>query len=807
MASCRSPGCVHTDLLKNNLIEDPFYRTNEKKLQWIDKVDWEYQTTFSIDQEFLESQNIALLFKGLDTYADVFLNEQKILSADNMFREWRVNCKTILKPGENSLRILFHSPINTDLPKLEKLGYPLPAINDQSENGELGDKKVSIFARKAPYHYGWDWGPRFVTSGIWRPVVLRAWNYADIHNVQFIQNDVSKDVAAITAKMEINSNIDGEALLNIFSNETGQLVSKKVALRKGLNDVSVFMEINNPVLWWSNGLGAPHLYTIETSLSYNDKIVSGVNSQIGLRKIEVVREKDSAGTSFYFKLNGKPVFMKGANYIPSDIFLPRVTAADYENIIKSAADANMNMLRVWGGGIYENDVFYNLCDKYGILLWQDFMFACSMYPGDQYFLNNVKQEVIDNVVRLRNHPSIALWCGNNEMIDAWNNWGWKPLYTKDQQKSIFNAYKELFYNIIPGVVNEYDGTRYYWPSSPGSEYTKTSALQAGDFHYWGVWHGEEPFENFQSKIGRFVSEYGFQSFPEFKTVKSYTTPDDWNIESEVMMSHQRSGIGNLRIRDYLNMYYKTPKDFQSFLYVGQVLQAYGIKQAIEAHRRNMPYCMGTLYWQIDDCWPVASWSGMDYYKRWKALHYIAKKAYEPIISVPVIDNDNINFYIISDKQLPINATFRVKVMNFDGGELYRITEPVTIEANKSKSYLLISKRSLIGSNNPDKLVMVTQLTNNNEVLSENLTYFEQPKDLALDKPQIKVIIDRNEDGYSIELITDKLAKDVYLSLEENGFFSDNYFDLLPGVIKKISLKTDKEIDKDKIKIISLVDSY
>lgn len=805
------PGCVHTDLLADSLIKDPFYRTNEKDLQWIDKVDWEYETVFNLDGEFLGHEKIELEFMGLDTYTDIFLNGEKLLRTDNMFREWKVECKKQLKQGENRLRILLHSPVKTDIPKLEKLGYQLPAINDQSETGQLDDQKISIFARKAPYHYGWDWGPRFVTSGIWRPIYIKAWNNAKIENIQIIQSSLTKDLASLRANIEINSAVEDSFLLRVVNkNENSLLAEKEIKLSKGENTISAFFEIKDPKFWWPNGLGEQYLYAIETSIIGPKELIDKKSENIGLRTVKLVREKDHSGTSFYFKVNGQPVFMKGANYIPSDIFLNRVSPAEYEKLIQSAALSNMNMLRVWGGGIYENDIFYDLCDRYGILIWQDFMFACSMYPGDEAFLESVKQEAIDNVKRLRNHASIALWCGNNEIEDAWAGWGWKPRYSLEKQKYIYNTYKEIFLNILPTVCKDYDGTRYYWPSSPSSDYGRASKAGSGDTHYWGVWHGKEPFENFQKKLGRFISEYGFQSFPEFKTVKSYTLPEDWDIESEVMAAHQRSGIGNLRIRDYMKMYYKTPKDFQSFLYTGQVMQGYGIKQAIEAHRRNMPYCMGTLFWQLDDCWPVASWSSMDYYKRWKAMQYVAKKAYQTFLISPSESGDNVNFYIISDKPQDTEAQLTVQVIGFSGKELFVRKTPVTVRSNASLSYLSLNKKELLGQSKPDSILISTQLNDTNgEMLSENIMYLRQPKDLSLEKPEIKIHIEKSTNGYSIELSTNKLAKDVYLSLEEEGFFTDNYFDLIPGKAKKLELIGANEIGdiEKKIKIISLIDSY
>ncbi|MGL5272656.1 MAG: glycoside hydrolase family 2 protein, partial [Phocaeicola sp.] len=422
------PGVVHTDLLDNAIIEDPFYRLNERGVQWVDKEDWVYETTINVEKAILEKNNNILVFKGLDTYADVYLNDSLVLKADNMFREWKINVKDILKTGDNKLNIYFHSPIKIDMPKWEKLPYQLSSGNDQSENGGLLNRKIGIFARKAAYHYGWDWGPRLVTAGIWRPIYLEAWDDARIENVQLIQKDVTSSKAQLSSVLEVLSDerVSG-AVISISAD--GKLISKKtVDLVKGLNKVTLDYTIKNPTLWWSNGLGTPYLYMFKTTIALGNGAEHSVNERIGIRSLKVVTNKDEAGTGLYFELNGKPVFMKGANYIPSDNFLTRVTDEKYERTILDAKNANMNMLRVWGGGIYENDIFYELCDEYGILVWQDFMFACALYPGNEEFVENVRQEAIDNVRRLRNHPSIALWCGNNENQDAWFGWGWKREY-------------------------------------------------------------------------------------------------------------------------------------------------------------------------------------------------------------------------------------------------------------------------------------------------------------------------------------------------------------------------------------------
>jgi beta-mannosidase len=812
------PGVVHSDLFHNKIIGDPFYRTNEKELQWIDKADWEYSTTIIIDQNILERDKIELVFKGLDTYATVYLNDSLLLNADNMFREWRAECRSLLREGSNELRILFRSPVKEDLPKLEKLGYQLPAVNDQSENGGLGDKKISVFARKAGYHYGWDWGPRFVTSGIWRPVYLDAWDKAKIVNLHIKQISVCPEKASLSAAFEIESTGNQSAVLSVFNNETSARLGKvETLLVPGLNVVAIDFEIQNPQLWWTNGLGEAHLYKLFGRLQLGEEVIDEASTNIGIRTLRLIQEKDHAGKSFYFELNGVPVFMKGANYIPNDNFLPSVTSVEYEEVVRAAADANMNMLRVWGGGIYENDVFYDLCDRYGLLLWHDFMFACAMYPGDDAFIENVKQEAIQNIKRLRNHPCIALWCGNNEIDAAWGygtsgGWGWKEKFSKEMQARLWNDYRNIFHNLLPEIVRQYDDKTPYWPSSPmsGPEARASYEATSGDIHYWGVWHGKEPFESFKQKVGRFMSEYGFQSFPEFATVKAYTVPEDWDIRSEVMDAHQRSGNGNELIKTYMNRYYRPPKDFPSFLYMSQVLQAEGVKAAIEAHRQKKPYCMGTLYWQLNDCWPVASWSSMDYYRRWKALHYFAKKAYSSVLVSPSEDDGLLGVWIISDRLEPMNAELNICILNFAGDALFQKRMPVRVDANSSQCFFREDIKKLLAGMDKAKVTLVAQLVEDGKVLSANQHYFVPIKSIDLPKPTVSKFVETVDGGYAISLKTDLLAKNVCLQIDGlQGFFSDNYFDLIPGERPVVYFYAQEQIQdfENKLKITSVVDSY
>jgi len=810
------PGTIHTDLLNNKQIEDPFYRTNERDQQWVDKKDWVYETTFEIEEALLSKDKLQLHFYGLDTYADVFVNDYLVLEAFNMHREWDADIKQFAKVGENHLKIVFHSPIKKGLELYNASPYSYPANNDQSENGELGDKKVSVFTRKAGYHYGWDWGPRFVTSGIWRPVELRAWNDYKIESVYLMQLMVNNDVAELEAEIDIQAESHSNVEAIIRNKEDNSIVAKQAfEINKGENKVAIPFTIENPKLWWSRGLGEPNMYDFEIQISNGTNLVSTKSISTGLRSIKLVREEDEKGESFLFELNGVRVFAKGANYIPNDSFLPRVTKSDYDKVVADAVNANMNMLRIWGGGVYEDDYFYDLCDKNGIMVWQDFMFACSMYPGDEAMLNNIRKEAEDNVIRLRNHPSIVLWCGNNEINIAWHyfgkgGWGWKERYTPAQQEEIQEAYVNIFHKVLPDVVDEFTNNADYWPSSPQAGYDidkhASDVNTSGDMHYWGVWHGLHRFEDFDKYKARFMSEYGFQSFPELNTVKTYASNEDFDIESDVMAAHQRSGIGNLRIKEYMSWYYKVPTDFEEFLYMSHVLQAEGIGMAIEAHRRAMPYCMGSLYWQINDCWPVASWSSTDYYHNWKAVHYAVKRAFGPIIISATQNKGNIEIYGVSDFQQERKASLKIELKDFGGKVLKTINQQLKLEANTSMQIFTFASSELKGINKKKTYLSIT-LKDKDKLLAEQKYYFTFPKDQELDKANIDIsIIEHTEDKLVVSVKSDSLVRSLFLSLNKSkGFeWSDNYFDMEADESKMITIFGDvANIKTEDIKIMTL----
>ncbi|MBI9036848.1 MAG: glycoside hydrolase family 2 protein [Bacteroidales bacterium] len=791
------PGTLHTDLLTNEIIEDPFYRSNEKDLQWIETENWDYKNTFFIDSSVLKMNNIELIFEGIDTYADVFLNNTLILQADNMFREWNVNCKKYLKEGENSLLLKFYSPVTIDSIKASKHKYNLP------------DQRA--YSRKAPYQYGWDWGPRFVSFGIWKPVYIQIWDELKISDIQIIQKKITKETAHLTAIFEVELASSLEVELSIENLENSEIYfSRKESFFKGTNKIRINFSIDEPKLWWTNGLGEAHLYQLLAKVEINEELFEEKNFRIGIRDLEVIREKDSIGRSFYFKLNGYPVFMKGANYIPQDNFLPRVMPDQYDWLINSAVDANMNMLRVWGGGIYEDEIFYDYCDENGILVWQDFMFACTMYPGDSNFIESVRQEACTTIKRLRNHPCLAIWCGNNEVDEGWHNWGWQKAlnYSYQDSTEIWENYKKVFHDILPNAVEKYDSQRFYWPSSPKIGWGHAESLEDGDSHYWGVWWGEQEFEIYEEKVGRFMSEYGFQSYPDIKTIESFTETIDRNFESEAMQTHQKHPRGHELIQLYMERDYNPPTDFESYVYVSQLLQAYGIKKAIEAHRRAMPRCMGTLYWQLNDCWPVASWSSIDYYGRWKALHYFVKKAYNETLISPHIENEKLKVFIISDKLEAENCKMELSLIDFSGKNLWGESVAVKINANSSEVYFEISLNNLLKNYNKKEIVFNAKITSEGNILTENNLYFLPFKELDLPKPQIKKTIKKDKNIYIIELTTDLLAKNVLLSLNDaDGFFTDNYFDIIPGEVKIVLLASEQKIadPKNQIEVRSLGD--
>ena len=811
------PGTVHTDLLNNELIDDPFYRLNERGVQWVDKEDWIYRTMFDASPELLGKQNIVLHFEGLDTYADVTLNGKKILSADNMFREWQADIRPLLKAHGNELQVYFHSPVKMAMPKWESVPFQYRSSNDQSENGGLLNRKVGVFVRKAGYHFGWDWGPRLVTSGIWRSVCMEAWDDARMVDVFYRQKSVSARQAVIDATVEVFADREMQASVSIVNCTDRRTESRKtIRLNKGLNKVPVSFTMKHPRLWWTNGLGDPFLYDFAALLELEGKLEDRIESKLGIRSLKVVTAPDKEGESFYFELNGRPLFAKGANYIPCDNFLTRVTDSIYEKTIRDAVSANMNMLRVWGGGVYEKDIFYDLCDKYGILVWQDFMFACSMFPAEGELLENIRREAVDNVRRLRNHSCIALWCGNNECLDAWFNWNWKATYDKQNpaySELIWEQFKNQYFVVLPAVVEEHHPGACYRKSSPYADDKGTRNHAAGDMHYWEVWQGLKPLSAFNHERSRFFSEYGFQSFPEFESIRRYAPlAKDWDLTSEVMMAHQRGGNkANQRINDFLLSDYRQPKDFRSFTYMSQLLQADAMKMAMEAHRRDMPYCMGSLVWQHNDCWPVASWSSRDFYGRWKAQHYFTVKSFDDLLVSPIVEEGLLKIYAVSDRLKSTSGTLAVSVIKLDGtGTVKEMVENIKVPGNTATIVWQKEVETLLGEVPEEEVVVHVSYRDKAGREYANNCFLAKQKDMRYAKAPIMKEITAVEGGYEVALVSEVFARGAFLSLEGDidNFISDNYMDLLPGKVVTVKVITRLPASQfaEKLQVMSFSDA-
>ncbi len=803
------PGDVHLDLLANKKIPDPFFRDNEAGLQWIEKESWEYRLNFEVTPALLSRSNVDLVFDGLDAAAEVYVNGVQVLSADNMFRVWRVPVKGHLHAGKNLLRVVFPSPI--------KAAQAAAASDLFRLKSKTEDK---TYIRKAAYEYGWDWGPRFVTSGIWKPVRLEAWDKARIADFAIRQRDVSREVAHVDAEVEIEASSAGPATVSV-SYFKGLVIKGKppsvqvnANLHTGRNVIDLPIEIQQPGLWYPAGYGEQTRYTFSAMILPAGKIPAAEERTViaGLRSIVLHRELDKWGRSFELVVNGIPIFAKGADVIPFDSFPNRVTTAGYRRILESARDANMNMIRHWGGGYYESDEFYAICDELGIMVWQDFMFGNDWQPGTYAFKLNIEAEAEDVVRRLRNHPSIVLWCGNNETEEAFN-WGDRTNLPADVRLFIWQDYLTEFSGILPRVVARLDAETPYWPSSPSADYEALSDhYQSGDQHDWSVWHGRVPFTEYEKHHWRFVTEFGFQSFPEMRTVESFTQPEDRaGIFTKVMLAHQKNNEGNSIIHDYLLRDYSEPKDFASFLYVSQVVQAEGIKIGAEHFRRLRPETMGSIFWQLNDCWPVASWSSIDYYGRWKALQYYARRFYAPILVSPHVE-DSLKVYIVSDKVKAEPATLRVRLMDFDGKVLLDESYDVSVEPLTSKVYLdwPLKKLTDAGAADTSRVFVVAELTAGSARLSRNIVYLAPTKGVHLKPAQLKVETAGANGSYKIRVSSPVLARSVYLSFGNLDVkLSDNYFDLLPGETVEITAASADSLDalKAQLKVISLTDAF
>lgn len=783
--SAKVPGTVHLDLMDHKLIPDPFKDDNEKKVQWVENEDWEYHTTFTITSKELDNQNIDLVFNGLDTFSEIYLNGKLLRKTDNMFRKWEIPVKEYLKPGDNLLQVNFKSAVTVGKELAEKVSFTMP-------------ESPRSFVRKAQYQFGWDWGPRLVTAGIWKEVKLNYWNTAKLSHVKIEQKNLTAQKAELNVHADIFAENEGNYVISIDHKK------ENIQLKKGENKVIIPFRLKNPKRWQPNGWGAPNLYSIPISLQKDSKILSSEEVKIGLRTIELVQEKDGKGKSFYFKVNGKPLFIKGTNWIPGDSFSPRMSKEKYQKLIKDCKDAHMNMIRVWGGGIYEDDEFYKACDENGILVWQDFMFAGSFYPSDENFQKNVEMEVKDQVERLQNHASLALWCGNNEIDEAIVNWGYQKQfkYSKEDSLQVWKDYDKIFHEVIPKAIKKYTAnfSSIYWPSSPSIGWGHKESLTEGDSHYWGVWWGEQPFEIYNEKVGRFMSEYGFQGMPTIETTKSmFSGNPDLNLQNTTIKAHEKHARGWEIINEYMQRDYKIPTDFVQYNYVSQLLQARGMQIAIEAHRRAKPYNMGTLYWQLNDCWPVVSWSSIDYSGNWKALHYQLKRSFEQQVLLTEEKEGMLYFYAVNDALKKFNdVTVEIQAIKCNGEVVNEIT---TVPDGKILEGIVKFDPIEIDNIIPDLdkneiFLKLTLKDGQGNTIAQNTHFFSKPKDLKLAKPTITI---QKISSTQIQVSTDVLAKDVYLMGDHH--FSDNFFDLLPNTSRIIQVSEPFE----KVEVMTLWD--
>jgi beta-mannosidase len=798
------PGCVHTDLVAAGKIPDPYFRDNESRLQWIGEVDWIYTRDFNVPTSLLKHDKVLLRCEGLDTLAVIKINGKSAAKTDNMFRTYEIDIKPFLKAGENTIEVRFISTLPY-ITRHEKIRH-LPAWKGPK------DVQGGGWVRKEQCNYGWDWGPVLVTCGIWRAIKIVGYDTARIKDVYITQKHVKGSVTLnVSAEIEPVKTLSG-GMVNVKVTLGGKVFETSGAVEKGKAQLSLTIE--KPELWWPNGMGAQPLYNVDIMLADKDGMDLDIaNRRIGLRTLKLVRKKDKWGESFAFAANGTTFFAKGADWIPSDTFPTAITREQYADLIQSAKDGNMNMLRVWGGGIYEPDVFYDLCDELGIAVWQDFMFACSAYPTfDPEFMQNFKIEAEDNIKRLRHHASLALWCGNNEMEQG------IMADSRDDTHMSWDDYKKLFDELLPAVVKKHDPERDYWPCSPHKplgDRTDFMNDRWGDAHLWMVWHGRQPFEWYRTSQHRFVSEFGFQSFPEPRTTESYTAPEDRNITSYVMEHHQRSPIGNGAIMTYMLDWFRLPSDWHNQLWLSQILQALAMKYAVEHWRRNMPRSMGALYWQLNDCWPVASWSSIDYFHRWKALQYLARQFFSPVL-VSGVENTakgTVELYITSDKLEEQYGILSWNVTDVSGLSLLKGNKPVTIASRKSVKVQVLDLSGLIKEYGLRSLMIWTDVSIGGETVSSNYIYFTKPKHMELLDPRIQTDVKTRGKGEVVITLTAK-APALYTWVEvegEDARFSDNFFHLVPGKPVKITVKAQQPLSlkelKDKLKVRSLWDTY
>lgn len=760
--SAAVPGCVHTDLLAAKKIPDPFYRDNEKSVQWVGRSDWVYKRTFSVPDEVLRSDRVLLRCDGLDTLASIKINGRDIGKTDNMFRTWEFDAKTALNPGENEIEILFASPY---------------AYMERRENGPAPDKFVKgrAWVRKEPCSFGWDWGPELASCGIWRNISLEALNTARIKDLLIQQHheDKSRVTLEVQLGVEIFQTVRPLRALVTVSQKGSRVASTEVDISATTANTS--LNIKHPKLWWPAGMGDQPLYDVQVDLFDADgNRLDSASRRIGLRTMKVTQ---AAGDQpMFFEVNGVRFFAKGANWIPADSFPTRLTPEVLRRYVADAAAVNMNMMRFWGGGYYEDDVLFDACDELGICIWLDFKFACAAYPAfDAAFMENVRSEAQDNLRRLRHHPCIALWCGNNEisLLNCSDTW------TDDHMDHA--AYQKLFKELLAEQVQTHAPEANYVSGSP----------DCGDTHYWAVWHGPEMFEAYRKQSG-FMSEFGYQSFPELKTVRAFTNEEDRaSVVTPIMRWHQRSSgpDGNQRMVDMINHYFNPPKGFETTLWLSQITQALGIKMGAEHWRQTMPKSMGCVFWQYNDTWPGMSWSSVDYFGRWKALHYAARRFYAPLLvsGLEHPEDGTIDIFLTNDELKSRSGKLTWNITDVNGQSLE--SGYARVEMPEQKNFLaktldLNKHVQKVGANN---LLAWLTLEAGGKVVSENLVTLTKPKELKLSDPKLVATVEQKRHEFVITVKAEKPALWVWVEIEgHDAKLSDNFFHLGSGMSRKVS---------------------
>lgn len=815
------PGAVHTDLLAQEQIPDPYVGAPEAGLQWIGLSDWEYRARFDVDAATLARAHAELAFEGLDTFATVTLNGQPLLQADNSHRTWRARVDGQLRPRGNELRIVLRSPIRTLLPVVQAMPHKIAGNYPSPYGDEPKDAMVGNFVRKPGYHFGWDWGPRYVTAGIWRPVKLESWDAQRLTALVVQTRSLDAAKADLEIAVEVESAVVGSASVQVdVLDPDGKRVARidqKTMLKAGDNRIAVPVALQKPRRWWPAGQGEQARYTVRATLAPETAEATHIEQRTGLRTVELRREVDrNGGQGFAFVINGVPIFAKGANVIPFDMFPARVDAARIRRELTAARDANMNMLRNWGGGYYEDDAFFDIADELGLLVWQDFMFGGGMQPGyDPAFRANVVHEARDNVRRLRHHPSVVLWCGNNEQETAWKDWGHgRDLTAADPAfaAKVWQGYVDLFGNDLRQVVTEEGLGVPYWSSSPSNDLDeKANDSTRGDKHYWQVWGNPAlPVTAYLRETPRFMSEYGLQAWPALRTLDGIIPAAEQQVDSPTVRAHQKfmAGEGNQRLLKYIEEEYGTPRDFPTFVYLSQVMQADGIQLAALHHRASRPYTMGSLYWQLNDVWPGASWSSIDYAGRWKALHFHAKRFFADHAVAALRDEGVTRVSLLNDRQQGLQATWRLRVIDLDGTQRSEQRHTVAVPPLSALEVGQFADADLLRGADPARTVAVVELFDGATLLSQQVVYFAPAKALALSPATIESELRTDGDGYLLTLRSPTLVRALWIDFDgRDAALSDNALDLVPGETVTIRLRAEADLEtlRSALRLHSLAD--